>query len=238
MHWKLAFSVSLLTRLFKILFCLWLFKVSQICSSSPNIFFSFYFLLSSYKCHSLYIWAMTECTLLYHMILILILYQDCMEFSSTLGLLNQIERWQLAPFHSSFSDVLPNYFQISYIYKLGREVIESSTAEKNLGVIVDGKLNRRLKCVPRKPTLSWAASKNVWPAGQRKWLCPSTLLPWDPTCVQYCVQFWCSQCKKEHGTIGANPEECHEVDKGARVPSLWKQAEKAGALWPVEEKVV
>lgn len=76
-----------------------------ICSSSPNSFFSFYFLFS-YDCHSLNIWAMTECTLFYHIILILILYQDCMEFSSTLDSLNWIESWQLAPFHSWFSDVI------------------------------------------------------------------------------------------------------------------------------------
>jgi len=31
-----------------------------------------------------------------------------------------------------------------------------------------------------KPTVSWAASKDMWKAGQGRWLSPSTLLSWNP----------------------------------------------------------
>lgn len=34
---------------------------------------------------------------------------------------------------------------------------------------------------PSKPILSWAASKEVWPAGWNKWFCPATPLSWDLT---------------------------------------------------------
>ena len=34
---------------------------------------------------------------------------------------------------------------------------------------------------PRRPTVSWAASRETWPAGQGKWFCPSTLLWRNPT---------------------------------------------------------
>ena len=34
---------------------------------------------------------------------------------------------------------------------------------------------------PRKPTVSWAASRQAWPVGQRRWFCLFTLLLWDPT---------------------------------------------------------
>jgi len=34
---------------------------------------------------------------------------------------------------------------------------------------------------PRRPTVSWAASREAWPAGRGRGLCPSTLLWWDPT---------------------------------------------------------
>ena len=33
---------------------------------------------------------------------------------------------------------------------------------------------------PRRPTVSWAASKEAWPAGRGRWFCSSALPWWDP----------------------------------------------------------
>ena len=34
----------------------------------------------------------------------------------------------------------------------------------------------------KKPIVSWASSREAWPAGRGRWFCPFTLLSWDPTC--------------------------------------------------------
>ena len=54
-----------------------------------------------------------------------------------------------------------------YQYKLEDERIEHSPDKKNLGVLVDGKIDMSQRCAltPRKPTVSWAASQEAWSAG-------------------------------------------------------------------------
>ena len=55
---------------------------------------------------------------------------------------------------------------------------------ENLGAAGGWKAGHELTNIwlqPRCATISWAASKEVWPADRRRWFCPSILLWWDPT---------------------------------------------------------
>ena len=79
---------------------------------------------------------------------------------------------------------------------------------------------------PRKPTVSWAASKAVWPAGQGRWFSPSTPLSWDPT--------WSSGAPniRRAWTCWTGPDEGHKDDRRVGAPPLCRQAERVGVVQP------
>ncbi|PKU43814.1 rna-directed dna polymerase from mobile element jockey- hypothetical protein [Limosa lapponica baueri] len=81
---------------------------------------------------------------------------------------SRIERWacaKLMRFKQTKCKVLyMGHSNPEHKYRLTGEWVETSPEEKVLGVLVDKKLNRSQQCAltPRKPTVSWVASKEAW----------------------------------------------------------------------------
>jgi len=63
-------------------------------------------------------------------------------------------------------------------HRLGREWLESSPEEKDVGYWWMRSSTRagNVCLQPRKPTVSWAASRAAWPAGRGRGFCPFTPL--------------------------------------------------------------
>ena len=86
---------------------------------------------------------------------------------------------------------------------------------------------------PRRPTVSWAASKEAWPAGWGRWVCPSALL---------CSALLCSgetspgvlrpalepSAQERHGPVGVGPEEGDKWSEGWSSSPMRKGWENQG----------
>jgi len=122
-----------------------------------------------------------------------------------------------------------------YQYRLGDEGLESSPDEKNLVVQVDEKLDMsNVLSQPRRPTVSWAASREAWPAGRGRCLCPATCSYEAPPGVLRPAPE--SSAQERHGPVGTGPEEGQKNDQRSGTPLLRGQAERVGAVQPGEEK--
>jgi len=78
-------------------------------------------------------------------------------------------------------------------YRLREELIESSLAEKDLGVLVDEKLDKSMQ--PRRPTVSQSITRGVANRSREVIvpLCPALVRPH----LECCIQVWGPQHKKD-----------------------------------------
>ncbi|GAB0204624.1 hypothetical protein GRJ2_002928000 [Grus japonensis] len=107
------------------------------------------------------------------------------------------------------------------IYRLGGEWIESSPEEKDLGVLIDEKLNMSRQCglTSQKANHVLGCIKRSVTGRLREVILPlySALVKLH---LEYCIQLWGPPVQERHGAVGAGPEEGHEADQRAGAPLL------------------
>ena len=118
-------------------------------------------------------------------------------------------------------------------YRLGREWIESSPEEKDLGVLVDEKLNMTLQCAlaAQKANHILGCVKSSVASRLREEILPlcSTLV--TPH-LESCIQLWSPQQRKDMDLA----TDGHKNDQREGTPLLQGKAETVGADQPGEEK--
>jgi len=78
-------------------------------------------------------------------------------------------------------------------------------------VLVDDRLT--MSWLPRRPVGSWGALRRVWPAGRREVLLPLYSALVRPH-LEYCVQFWAPQFRKDEELLERVQSRATKVMRG------------------------
>jgi len=116
--------------------------------------------------------------------------------------------------HTDFSPGSNEKWALWSVYRLEGAALESSPAEKDLGVLVGEKLTMSQQCAPlaRKANQNVGSISRGVASRDREVIVPLCSALVRPH-LQYCVQVWGPQCKKDRELlerVQRRPERCSE----------------------------